>query len=153
MIAGYLIDTNCYIRAQRELGEQSALLDFLDRAAEPVLLSSVVLAGLRAGTRSADGDRLFAPERLREWLGDSGLVTPGPSAWMAASRVFAALRGDGDRLRMSRGFAFDVLLAASCVEHNLALITHNQRDMARIAAVMPFVYAAPYPMDAPYGAS
>jgi predicted nucleic acid-binding protein len=47
--------------------------------------------------------------------------------------------------QVPRSFAFDVLLAYSCREHGVVLVTGNARDMTRIRRVFTFAYAAPYP--------
>ena len=47
---------------------------------------------------------------------------------------------------MSKSFGNDVLLALSCREAGLVLVTDNGRDFERIARVVPFDFVAPWPM-------
>jgi predicted nucleic acid-binding protein len=140
-----VLDTNCYIQAQRDPSAWAELRQFLDGAADLIVLSSVVRAELRIGARSDADVDLFHEQLLEPWTEDDRLVVPGAESWQRAAAAFAELRGYGDRSTMSRGFAFDVLIAASCVEHNALLVTHNVRDMQRIASVLPFEFSAPYP--------
>jgi predicted nucleic acid-binding protein len=49
---------------------------------------------------------------------------------------------------VSRRFVNDVLLAMSCRESGMVLVTNNLRDCIRIAAVRPFDFEAPWPIPA-----
>jgi predicted nucleic acid-binding protein len=75
------------------------------------------------------------------------LITPSAAAWDALGLTLAALRErEGLALvQVRRGFAFDVLLAYSCREWGMVLVTRNTRDMARIRRVFAFEYVEPYP--------
>jgi len=82
--------------------------------------------------------------------------------WMAAS-ILASVAGAGAPLlmvesvrpvqrnpelelaRVRRGFAFAILLAYSCRERGMVLVTRNGRDMARIRTVFAFQFEKPYP--------
>jgi hypothetical protein len=65
----------------------------------------------------------------------------------ALGRTLSVLR-EREGLQLSqvpRSFAFDVLLAYSCREHGVVLVTRNARDMQRIRRVFTFAHVAPYP--------
>jgi len=53
-----------------------------------------------------------------------------------------------DRSKLPRSFVNDVLIAASCAEAGVTLVTDNARDFARIGAVLRFGVTAPWPADA-----
>jgi predicted nucleic acid-binding protein len=44
-----------------------------------------------------------------------------------------------------RSFAFDALLACSCRENGIVLVTRNSRDMQRIRRVFILEHVAPHP--------
>jgi predicted nucleic acid-binding protein len=143
----YVIDTSCYIDASHDSAALAALQEFAGRAAPGLYLSSVVAAELRGGSRSARDRKILEDRVLGPFARRDRLLTPGPAAWDALGRTLAALR-DREGLQLSqvpRSFAFDVLLAYSCREQGVVLVTGNTRDMTRIRRVFAFEYVAPYP--------
>ena len=60
--------------------------------------------------------------------------------------ILAALRNaDGvDLKRMPRSFANDILLAVSCRETGIVLVTENTRDFARIQKHIRFEFTGPW---------
>lgn len=134
-----VLDTNVYIDALRQPDELNRLKRFRVRAGGRLLASSVVALELRAGARTpqilAAVEDLFAPyvERQR-------IVVPSFSAWLEAGRVLAALSGR-ERASMSSTSSpaismpwliNDTLIAASCREEGVVLVTSNARDFAAI---------------------
>ena len=110
---------------------------------ERVLLATVTLQELWAGVTSEgearDVDRLYELAR-----GAGRLVNPRGPAWILSGRALAALvrRGkvSGARLRAIRN---DVLLAATAVTHDAAVLTHDTRDFGAIAQVLPLRFVSP----------
>jgi predicted nucleic acid-binding protein len=75
------------------------------------------------------------------------LVTPTFRAWKRSGEVVADLIA---RRRLSSGgvarpFLNDVLLATSCREEGLTLITSNTADFELIAEIEPVRFRAPWP--------
>ena len=143
----YVLDSNCYINASRDAGAHLALHEFVAWAAPGLHVSSVVAAELRGGTRSARDRRTIEDRLLGPFARNERILTPSVTAWDALGRTLSTLR-DREGLvlaQVSRGFAFDVLLAYTCREHGAVLVTANGRDMARIRRVFTFEYVAPYP--------
>lgn len=143
----YLLDSNCYIDAARRSDDRVALGHFVAWAAPHVYLSSVVAAELRAGARSSRDRSQLEEFVLGPFVRRGRVVTPSGRAWDALGLTLATL-SDSEGLephRVSRAFAFDVLLAYSARETGAALVTRNQRDMARIRSIFTFEYTAPYP--------
>jgi predicted nucleic acid-binding protein len=143
----YALDTNLYIRAIRERAFATELTAFFARHAPRTFLSSIVLHEIVIGAGS--------PTRLREIEGDIGrpflkagrVFTPSHRAWIRGGEALAKLAiGYGlDRNKLPRSFVNDVLIAASCAEAGVTLVTDNIRDFTRIGAVLRFGFTAPWP--------
>ena len=143
----YTVDTNLYIDAMRTADGNAALRAFHAAYAPFEHLSAVVVQELRAGVRGRAAARLeaaiVAPFERR-----GRLVTPSYAAWKESGRVLAELVGGAEWRSVSRSFVNDVLLAMSCREAGIVLVTKNLRDCARISAVRRFDYVAPWPIPA-----
>ena len=66
------------------------------------------------------------------------VFSPSYGTWKAAGAALGQLRGN-----LTRSFYNDVLIAASCREHGVTLVTRNVGDFERIARVLPFAFASP----------
>lgn len=142
----YALDTNVYVRAFRAADANAEYRSFLAAHAPSVHLSAVVVQELRAGARGDEAHTLerltFEPlERLHR------VFAPSYDAWKRAGAVLAELVArEGLELRaVSRSFLNDVLLALSCREAGVVLVTDNAQDFARIARVTPFEFLPPWP--------
>jgi predicted nucleic acid-binding protein len=143
----YALDSNCYIDAARDPVAHSALEAFTAREAPRLYLSAVVAAELRAGARSSRDRRQLDEQVLAPFFRRGRVLTPSPAAWDALGLTLSRLRSEGtlDLASLPRGFAFDVLVAFSCRESGVVLITRNARDMERIRSVFRFEFVAPFP--------
>lgn len=71
---------------------------------------------------------------------------PSYATWKRAGAAIADLQREGLRLsETTRAFYNDVLLAASCREHGITLITRDVSDFARIQRVLPFEFIPAWP--------
>lgn len=146
----YAIDSSVYIPALRNARELEALKGFLGSVSRRVVVAGIVAMELRAGaptTQHVDAvNALLAPYAERQRV-----ITPSYAAHVEAGRVLAALVAR-ERLvlaRTSRSLVSDVLLAATCREHDTVLITNNHRDFAAIQrSLRGFRFLAPWPTDA-----
>jgi predicted nucleic acid-binding protein len=140
----YTVDTNLYIDALRTAEGKISLSAFHAAYAPFEHLSAVVAQELRAGVRGSAAARLedsiLAPFERR-----GRLVTPTYAAWKETGRVLAELIAPTGWNTVSRSFVNDVLLAMSCRESGMVLVTKNVADCARIADVRPFDFVAPWP--------
>lgn len=141
----YVVDTNLYIDALRTEAGKLGLGAFFSAHAPFVHLSAVVAHELRAGVRGRAASRLET-SIVDPFERRGRLVTPSYAAWKEAGRVLAELIGPTAWRQVSRSFVNDVLLAMSCRESGVVLVTSNLADFARIAAVRPFDYVAPWPV-------
>jgi len=143
----YTVDTNLYIDALRTDEGRTALSAFHAAYAPLEHLSAVVAQELRAGVRGAAAEKLedaiFAPFERR-----ARLIAPTYDAWKEAGRVLAELIPPNGWSTVSRSFVNDVLLAMSCRESGMVLVTKNLVDCARIAAIRSFDFVPPWPMPA-----
>ena len=142
----YALDTNLYIRAFRDAEFNAALQVFHTVFAPWEHLSAVVAQELRAGARRhqvRELDRhILAPFERRDRV-----FTPSYAGWKEAGEVLAALIEEKliDWRQVSRAFVNDVLLAVSCRESGIVLVTDNLADFERIGRVVRFSFTGPWP--------
>ena len=143
----YALDTNVFIDGFRNEEAQGEVFAFLGRALPFTHLSSVVMQELAAGARTVDAARelqrtVFEPfERRRR------VFAPSATAFVDSGRVLASLAGaEGWKaLDENSSLLNDALIAASCREQGITLIT-NDTDFIRLA---PFLrglrFVQPWP--------
>lgn len=136
----YTLDANLFIDAFRNDEEEAHLIDFHRRFAPVEYLNAVVALELRAGTRTPAARKNLERHVVLPFERRGRMVVPGMSSWKLAGDAMAQLPRE-----TSRSFYNDVLIAASCREHGITLVTRNVRDFARIAAVIPFNYIEAWP--------
>ena len=143
----YTLDTNVFIDGFRSEDAQAEVFAFLSRALPQTYLSAVVMQELAAGARSADAARdlqrgVFDPfERRRR------VFAPSSAAFVKSGRVLAAVAASEGRQRLDEkpSLLNDALIAASCREQGITLITRDG-DFKRLARfVKGFRYASPWP--------
>lgn len=145
----YALDTNVFILAAREPAWQGHLERFHAAFAPFEVLSAVVAQELRAGVRGKAAN-VLEQSVLLPFEKRGRVIVPGYTAWKGAGEVLSALV-EARKLRwpdVSRSFVNDVLIALSCREAGVVLVTENQRDFARIAEVRRFEFVAPWPSPA-----
>lgn len=144
----YILDTNIYIRAWRNPATDGADLERFHRShIAATHLSSVVLHELLLGSNNPKMARDLVTGLAYPFKRTRRVVVPSHSAWTQSADVIAQLaRHDGlDRGSLPRGFVNDALIAASCRENGLTLITENERDFSRIRKRMKFEFVMPWP--------
>jgi predicted nucleic acid-binding protein len=70
------------------------------------------------------------------------LVTPSFRAWQMSGDLLARL-AQSERLNLN-----DILLALSCREAGMTVVTRNTHDFERIQRMVPFRFLAPWPTPA-----
>ena len=143
----YALDTNIFIDGFRNEEAQTEVFAFLNRALPFTYLSAVVMQELAAGVRTADAARhlqrgIFEPFERRQRV-----FAPSSAAFVGSGRVLAAIAGrEGWQLLDEKpSLLNDALIAASCREQGVTLITRDS-DFKRLAPfVKGFRYAAPWP--------
>ena len=138
----YALDSNVFIQAFRDSTRKTELQRFRSAFAPFEHLSAVVAQELRAGARSRESATLLQRHVFDALERRGRIFAPSFLAWKRAGETLARLASlEGQGLPgFGRTFLNDVLLASSCREAGIVLITDNARDFARIGDVMPFEF-------------
>jgi predicted nucleic acid-binding protein len=143
----YALDTNVFILAFRDPARKAEVQHLRSAYAPFEHLSAVVVKELRAGAQSR-----FAAAQLQRQVFDplerrGRVFAPSFAGWKRAGEVLARLSElEGAPLRtFGRTFLSDVLLAVSCREAGVVLVTNNGRDFLRIQRVLPFDFVHVWP--------
>jgi predicted nucleic acid-binding protein len=146
-VVKYTIDTNVYVDAFRDPSSADELKEFLTQHLPVTYLSAVVIQELRMGARSgkqieAVEKGLFAPFEKRRRV-----FAPTTNAFKVSGQILAQLaeRGELDLARVKGSFANDTLLAASCLEQGITLITKDADFMRIKRKLKAFRHIAPWP--------
>lgn len=143
----YTLDTNLYIRAFRDPAASAALRLFHTAFAPFEYLSAVVAHELRAGAWAPGAAAALQRAVLDPFERRGRLLTPSYRGWTLAGEVLAQLAAEEglELARVPKGFVHDVLLAVTCRETGVVLVTENARDFTRIQRVLAFEYLPPWP--------
>ena len=130
----YTLDTNIFIDAFRTPDASASLQRFLARALPHTFLSAVVIQELLAGAMTAKATAVLERGVIGPFMRRRRICAPTAGAYRESGRVLAALaREHGSHfVRANRSLPNDTLLAASCREHGITLITNDQ-DFALLA--------------------
>ena len=144
----YALDTNIYIDAFRDPAAEATLLRFLERALPFTFLSAVVMQELAAGARTRAQARELERSIFRPFVRRERVFTPTTTAFINSGRLLAevaAHEGWPAVHHENPSLLNDALLAASCRERGITLVTHD-RDFGRFAPLMKgWQYVAPWP--------
>lgn len=146
----YVVDTQLYIRANRSSDARDALERFVYRESPRIHLHAVVVRELLVGARDSRGAREIHELYAAPWERRGRVVTPTYGSWRRSGEIVAELV---ERRLISRGgytpsFLNDVLIAVSCREAGVTLVTADTAEFDRIREVEPFELAAPWPEPA-----
>jgi len=143
----YVLDTNLYIHAFRSEEGKQALQQFLAAFTPSTFLSSVVVHELLVGANT-DSKARAIDESIVEPLRKVGrLVTPSHAAWAASAEAISRMvRKERRDLRsIPKSLIHDYLLAASCREEGMTLVTENVADFKEVRRYLRFEYTRPWP--------
>lgn len=143
----YVLDTNIFIRADRDRAWAEELVAYYTAFLPVTFLHAVVVQELLLGALDARRGRALYDGYVAPFEARGRVVTPSYASWRRSGEVVAALV---QRRRLSpggfgRSFLNDVLLAVSCREAGVVLITTNVSDFSRIRDVEPFRFVPPWP--------
>src|SRR6267154_4754755 len=143
----YVLDTNLYIDAIRHPVEGAALDVFLERNAPYIYMSAVVMQELRAGAIT-DASARALDKGIFEVFERRGRVA-GPSvlSFKECGRILAALfRQDGVPFKeRPRSLVNDILLAITCRENGITLVTADGDFQMIRPHLRGFAYLPPWP--------
>ena len=146
----YLLDSNVYIRAFRELAFGRELQDFHQRELPRLVVSAVVASEVLVGAQSARRERAVHRTLVEPFRARRRFVVPGWSTWMRATEIDRRLRARPTvRGRLAeRSFFQDILIAASARELGATIVTFNTADFALIGRHMDIKFVEPWPRAA-----
>lgn len=143
----FAFDTNIFVDGLRTETAQAEVLAFLERALPITYLSAVVVQELTAGARTEDAALEVERGIARPFERRRRVFVPSAAAFAASGRALAAVaRREGwQRVDENPSLLNDALIAASCREQGITLITRD-RDFERLAPVLEgFRHVAPWP--------
>lgn len=141
----FAFDTNVLVDVLRDPAAEEAFSAFLARFPQAIHLSAVVVLELRAGARTPQQARaveaVIAPFERR-----GRVFAPSIGAYRTAGDLLARLAvREGWTAKAKPSLACDALLAASCREAGMTLVTRD-RDFGRLARYLQgWRTVAPWP--------
>ena len=143
----YLVDSNVYIHAFRELAFGLELREFHRRNLPRLVLSAVVAAELLIGAQRPDRERALRRALIDPFRARRRLLSPTWSTWELTAHVDRRLRRHAaNRTRLEqRSFLHDLLIAASAREIGATIITENASDFGLIARHIDIAFVQPFP--------
>jgi predicted nucleic acid-binding protein len=143
----YALDTNIFIDAFRDTTAEAALLAFLERALPFTFLSADVMQEHAAGALTPAQARELERSVFRPFVRRQRVFTPTTTAFVSSGRVLAAVaaREGWTVVHHNPSLLNDALLAASCRERGITLITQDG-DFDRFSALLGgWRQVAPWP--------
>lgn len=146
-MARYVIDTNLYVAADRDLAWAKELERFATAQLPFIHFHAVVAQELLAGAIDQKRERLVEESLIQPFERRGRVLVPSFAAWKGAGRILSQLV---NRKLMSpggfkRSFLNDCVLAASCREVGATLVTLNREDFELIRKVLRFEFTEPWP--------
>ena len=143
----YVLDTNIYVAAARDTRAAEALITFYAAWLPSTYLHATVGQELMLGGLSPEGRRQIRDGYLWPFETRGRVIVPSYQAWVRSGELVSLLiqRGTLSRGGFTRSFLNDALLAASCREEGLVLITSNTQDFTRLRQVERFEFTSPWP--------
>lgn len=123
----YALDTNVLIDSFRNEAAAAELLAFLERALPFTFMSAVVMQELAAGARTPEAARELQRSVFKPFERRGRVFTPSVAAFVLSGRVLAAVaaREGWQRFDENPSLLNDALIAASCRERGIALVTKD----------------------------
>ena len=144
----YALDTNLFIRGYRDRAGADQLRHFHTVFAPYEFLSVVVVQELRAGLSTVDGVKQFDRTVVEPFQRRGRVITPSFAVWRESGRVLATLVAeDGLELRrVPKHTVNDIMIALSCREAGVTVVTENESDFERLRHIVRFDFVLPWPM-------
>jgi predicted nucleic acid-binding protein len=142
----FALDTNLYVSAFRNTDAAEELSRFYASYAPAVYLNSVVLHELLVGTSSPAKAREIHGGIVEPFRRTRRVITPSAEAWAIAAEAIAAMaRRDNRELRtLPKSLVNDFLIAASCREAGVTLVTQNIEDFESISRFIKVQFIGPW---------
>jgi predicted nucleic acid-binding protein len=147
----YALDTNILIDSFRDRTAEAAFLAFLERALPVTFMSAVVMQELAAGARTREQARELERSVFKPFERRGRVFAPTTAAFVNSGRLLAAVadREGWNAIYENPSLLNDALLAASCRERGITLIT-NDGDFGRFLQFLGgWRYVTPWPVLSP----
>ena len=143
----YILDANIYIDANRSVEKSAELETFYASFLPHTYFHAIVAQELLAGAVDQRRIAEIRSSYISPFESRGRLVTPSFAGWARSGEIVATLiaRKTIQANALSRSFLHDVLLAVSCREAGMTLVTRNVSDFDRIRGVERFDFVAPWP--------
>lgn len=143
----YTLDTNIFIDGFRSEEAQAEVFAFLNRALPFMYLNAVVMQELAAGARTAQAARAVQQGVFEPFQRRRRVFEPSGAAFAESGRVLAAIAANEgwQMLNENPSLLNDALIAVSCREQGITLITKDGDPKRLSSFVRGFRYAAPWP--------
>jgi predicted nucleic acid-binding protein len=143
----YVLDTNLYIRAFRSEPDARELEVFYTAFIPVTYLSSIVVHELLVGATTPAKVREIRDQVVHPLQRTRRIITPSHTAWdLSADAIARMVRSTHRELRtLPKSLIHDYLLAASCREAGVTLVTGNITDFEAIRRYVKFEFRAPWP--------
>jgi predicted nucleic acid-binding protein len=143
----YVLDTNIYVTASRDNSFGTEFAQFVGSFLPQIYLHAVVVQELMRGAITEEAQKKVTREVVQPFEKRGRILTPSYAAWKRSGEVVAELVNA--RLVTAGGlpgsFMNDVLLATSCRDSGVTLVTLNGADFQRIRRVESVEYVEPWP--------
>lgn len=142
----FTCDTNVLVDVLRDRSAEQAFSVFLSRFSHLTYLNAVVILELRAGARTPGQAKVLEQEVVRRFARANRVFTPSADAFSTAGRLLATLANrEGWTADAHPSLVHDALLAASCRESGVILITRDS-DFGRFKNLLRgWRFVAPWP--------
>jgi predicted nucleic acid-binding protein len=143
----YVLDTNLYIRADRDAKWAEGMVEFVSSYLPFIYLHAVVAQEVIAGALDSRREKLIQDDLIGPFEKRGRIITPTFRAWKKAG--LALVHMVQKRLitpgGFGRSFVNDCVMATSCREEGMVLITSNATDFELIRKVVDVEVSAPWP--------
>jgi predicted nucleic acid-binding protein len=146
-VTRFVLDTNVYIEAARNRTKAEELEAFASAALPFLFLHVIAAQEMLAGAVTADSQRDIQRGLIKPFERRNRILTPSSRAWLRSGEIVAELVRSKrlSRSGVKPSFLNDALIAASCREAGLTLITNNTADFEKISSVEPVRFVEPWP--------
>jgi predicted nucleic acid-binding protein len=143
----YALDTNVFIDGFLSDEAQAGMFAFLNSALAFAFLSAVVMQELAAGARTRHAAREVEQGVFEPFERRGRVFAPSTAAFAESGRLIAtvAAREGWQLLDENPSLLNDALIAVSCREQGITLITRDANFKRLSALVKGFHYTAPWP--------
>lgn len=123
----YALDTNVFIEASRDKSAEAAMLAFLKISLPYTFLSAVVMQELAAGARTTEKSRQLDETVFARFTRCDRVFAPSREAFLRSGQLLASVASrEGWAAECDKpSLLNDALIAASCRERGITLITHD----------------------------